>query len=568
MDKRRNDPVRDYYQYTTDHTLRLCTSLVSGINANGKYDDWIREIGSTDHTTICNAAFDYSAKRVRGVDEFFEDYIVYNLLRKSPFLRVKNDPEANAREKFFLAESTCKDTNKRVLSALSQPGSALLQPLGLAHLLQVAQKKIERVLGKFDWDVVISGCDFGPGASTRLPRSRSVLQEKVSGNLHVTGPLEPLFRAYQKHKPGMFEDCEVVVGNKIVFVPKDAKTLRTIAIEPDFNMFVQKAIGKRIRRRLLTRTKERIDLNDQTVNQKLARLGSLGYDFATIDLSAASDTVSYELVAALLPEDWLNALLLTRSPVGVLDGKTIRYNKFSSMGNGYTFELETLIFWAIGKSVSQLFGTGTESVFVYGDDIIFSKTYAPFLIDALAMCGFSTNTAKTFVSGPFYESCGKHFYEGTDVTPLYVDKVPQRQPECIALSNEIMLLASRLGNGLYRDARLRNCFETSLAYLRPWLRNPTGPVSLKGNCLIGDFDEARPRRSRRFDGYKVRCLVETAETRPFRCMDLAVRASLFTLELRKYDDGTLSTSEVLTGVRRYRSKDVVVQEWSYLGPWL
>jgi hypothetical protein len=86
--------------------------------------------------------------------------------------------------------------------------------------------------------------------------------------------------------------------------------------------------------------------------------------------------------------------------------------KFSSMGNGFTFELESLIFWALSKSVSDF-------VSVYGDDIIVDSTCRDRFVDLFRFCGFTTNESKSFWSGPFRESCGKHYFQGTDVTPIY-----------------------------------------------------------------------------------------------------------------------------------------------------
>lgn len=141
------------------------------------------------------------------------------------------------------------------------------------------------------------------------------------------------------------------MGNKVTTVPKNSKTDRVIAIEPLMNMYVQKGIGGAIRHSLRS---VGINLNDQTSNQRLAREGSLQGKLATVDLSSASDSVSLLLVEELLPPDWVAAIKLCRSPCGVLpDGSVINYQKVSSMGNGFTFELESLIFWAACSSVCQ-----------------------------------------------------------------------------------------------------------------------------------------------------------------------------------------------------------------------
>jgi hypothetical protein len=59
---------------------------------------------------------------------------------------------------------------------------------------------------------------------------------------------------------------------------------------------------------------------------------------------------------------------------------------------------------------------------VYGDDIVVRKSIAREVITLLAKVGFKTNARKTFVEGPFRESCGSNWYKGEDVTPMTLDR--------------------------------------------------------------------------------------------------------------------------------------------------
>jgi hypothetical protein len=168
---------------------------------------------------------------------------------------------------------------------------------------------------------------------------------------------------------GPRQPVKLVKGNSIITVPKNYKTDRTIAKEPCMNIYIQKGIGRCIRKRL---KRVGIDLDDQKRNQEGARIGSLDGSLATIDLSMASDTVALELVSFLLPNDWWWALEQCRSPVGVLpSGELVAYQKISSMGNGFTFELESLLFWAICQQVACSNINETDCrILVYGDDIV------------------------------------------------------------------------------------------------------------------------------------------------------------------------------------------------------
>lgn len=201
-------------------------------------------------------------------------------------------------------------------------------------------------------------------------------------------------------------------SNKVAFVPKDLTSLRTIAVEPALNVQLQLGVHE-----YLTPILRSIgcDITDQTRNQELARLGSVDGSLFTMDLSAASDSISRALVHQLLPPDWGTFLHALRCSHGVLpDGSEIEYEKFSSMGNGATFALETLVFYALTRAVAP---TGTVSV--YGDDIIAPTPYYHDLERLLSEVGLSVNSDKSFVEGPFRESCGADWYNGRLVTPTY-----------------------------------------------------------------------------------------------------------------------------------------------------
>lgn len=224
--------------------------------------------------------------------------------------------------------------------------------------------------------------------------------------------------------------------NKIVCVPKNAKTDRTIAIEPTLNGFIQKGIDLVLRGKLY---RIGIDLSSQALNQALARLGSLSGNYATIDLSAASDSVSIQLVRELLPPEWFVLLDATRSPAYIdPKGQIRRYEKFCSMGNGFCFPLETLIFRAAVEYVMSVTSVHRDrTVAVYGDDIIVPQETALLLLEVLRDLGFKHNEDKTFIVGGFRESCGADYFFGVNVRPIYIKKPLIPGPQCYPLLNEL-----------------------------------------------------------------------------------------------------------------------------------
>jgi hypothetical protein len=209
----------------------------------------------------------------------------------------------------------------------------------------------------------------------------------------------------------------IIMPGELTTVPKNAKIDRCIIIEPTANTFMQLAIGSYIKRRLKDNG---CDLYDQTKNKHLAYLGSVSGDLATIDLSSASDTVAMNLVLELLPPEWFNLLESWRTgQIFVKNHGLVEQQKFSSMGNGYTFELESLIFYSLSWAVCTQMKVDTTRLSCYGDDIIIPTICSKKLYEVLSDCGFIVNTDKSYTDGSFRESCGSDFLSGINIRPFY-----------------------------------------------------------------------------------------------------------------------------------------------------
>lgn len=392
-------------------------------------------------------------------------------------------------ERFHEAERLCFETNQRLaVEGFKGPHE---------QTILFAQRIAARILGTFSWDAAAEGFDFGPGASTRLRRRQSDAAFKFSGSPETTVGNAILADAairsipvWQQTLPDLGDAgigyCKIVAGNRIVTVPKNYKTDRTIAIEPCMNMYVQKGIGALMRRRLKAAG---CDLDDQTRNQRLAMVGSLTNRLATIDLSMASDTVSRVFVQKFIRPDWLEALEQSRSPFGVLpSGEKTFYQKFSSMGNGYTFELESLIFYSLALAHTLLSGEEVNRVSVYGDDIILPSAVAESFVGLLLDVGFRTNAKKSYWTSPFRESCGKHYYHGRDITPFYVRRPVKKLTDLFLLHNNLQRWAWRSGRG---DAVAPLLHK--LRYLAPakW-RKPRLPDGFGDGAFIGTFPMVEP----------------------------------------------------------------------------
>lgn len=312
---------------------------------------------------------------------------------------------------------------------------------------------------------------FGPG---------SVQERGVRGRIDKLSSLQfdPLINRFLFHghigKYGLGEDLGIdikkVIPNwyqwqeasdpssriaRIRFVPKNLKVSRSICMEPNTLMFFQQAVLREIRRAIRKSDFNRfIRFEDQTRNQRLAFEGSYTSECDTIDLSAASDSVSLKLVKSIFPPSWLIPMITTRShSVYLPDNTIVRLNKFAPMGSALCFPTQSIIFasvcimaairrvyekekavipicdW-IPQNISRVVRLFKDEcsydrkrfqpLAVYGDDICVDSSLTQDVVSILSRLGFEINISKSFTdSQAFRESCGKYYLSGTDITPLY-----------------------------------------------------------------------------------------------------------------------------------------------------
>lgn len=339
--------------------------------------------------------------------------------------------------KWLATEQHNDATNDRLLGV--DPGFNILPRVPYETFMRTVSRIVTDVIGEVPPDDCLNG-SFSGGATTSRRRSLAHPSQKYVGEAHVTSRALNLAQAAIGQSASDLwvrlrgsDELTIVPGNVLFTVPKNAEIDRCACKEPDLNMYLQKGVGDFIRRRL---RRFGIDLNDQSRNRSLARTGSVDGSLATIDLSSASDSISYELVAQCLPTLWFTLLCDLRSPITIIDGVEHVNSMFSSMGNGFTFELESLLFYAIARATA--YHTGTPGILsVYGDDIIIPVSMAHDYIFVLSFLGFDTNVEKSFISGPIRESCGGHFINGYDITPFYIRKPIDSLIDCILVANQL-----------------------------------------------------------------------------------------------------------------------------------
>lgn len=445
-------------------------------------------IRSRDFGSIINLADSIGETEYSSVAMHYAMNQLAALIRKYPFsFPIPGiDPEKRAIEKFLKSERLCGRYN--LIHRLERK----LGRRRFSFARDVMRDWIRQVIGSSpNYEAIWKLCGFGPGASVGVSGNATHLARKfLEPSWSVTPAAYPYALAalrcqprvwelllttelspYYSVDPDLFdqrlrERVQWVSHNNITLVPKTAKVHRTIAVEPLLNSYVQKGVDEFLRQRLF---RFGIDLKDQSRNQRLAREGSLDGDdaYCTIDLSSASDTISFELAKDLLPPDWFAMLNAIRSPCYKLEGKVYPYQKFVSMGNGFCFPLETLIFSSVCVAASVI-NHQTPDFSVYGDDIIVRKPVFQSVLHLLRNIGFRHNSDKTFFEGPFRESCGADWYLGEDVRPVTLDY------ELDSLSNLI-----KFHNLTYRSERtttfffgireiIRELVPRSLRFSRPY----------------------------------------------------------------------------------------------------
>lgn len=435
------------------------------------------------------------------------------LVSKNPWLFDGSSEVAdrNALQKWLEAEAQCKIVNDTFCDVLKE--------FKTRSLLETARHFVHKILGP----LTIGTPDFGPGASFLLKGKDATLVSKLETLPECTALAHRHVYEIMKNQPhyalssGMVNrekgslsvattKLPLVPGNRLAFVPKTVTVSRAMCIEPLGNLFAQKAYSDIIRKCL---KKWGLDLGlsysgveRQLLHREWARSASIDGNYATIDLSSASDTIATEFVRFMLPPDWFEVLDQIRCRRTVLPSGELHSNeKFSSMGNGFTFELETLLFYSLVLACRYTFGNKGDIASVFGDDIIVHRNYAEELVTLLSKCGFTVNQDKSFLDGPFRESCGGDFLNGVSVRPVFFKMTTEAKATfhekivfLYQLANRLLECCYALGSGTILDVRFRSIWARIIRAI-PQRFRCFGPRELGDDVLTLPGNEQEYRSS-------------------------------------------------------------------------
>ena len=506
-----------------------------------------------DYLSLIKYSFNYTEL----VESFISDDIFYArqiqaLFSKQDYIDLGINTSKVAFDKFLACEEKCLETNNRLSTNASLESD-------VAIVSHYAQRKIASILGdlpnlgSFDFS-------FGPGATTSVKKAQShplvKLESSLTCSRNTLFSIPDLLEEAPNWRNSKVSNNRYILSpsiSKLVFVPKTSLTDRPIGVEPTLNGFFQKGFGSYIKKRLL---KFGIDLFDQSWNRSLAYRGSNDGTLATIDLSSASDTISYMTVLNLLPQPWFTLLESVRSSELVYDGKVYDLERFSSMGNSYTFELESLIFYSLSYGVCEYLNLDRDrqNLSVYGDDIIINVKAVDLLYKVLEYYGFEVNSKKSFTSGPFRESCGADFLSGIDIRPFYLKT---------QINDRVLFV---MHNWFLRSGE-NKLASICKSYVLPHNRL-FGPDGFGDGHLIGTYRLRTSRKLRRlgFEGgvfdtfslkprrlFKLRKLLEKSYVYPLYCTYVS-------------DPEVESDHEVVPGTRGYHRLSIYTLKRSIFRP--
>jgi hypothetical protein len=219
--------------------------------------------------------------------------------------------------------------------------------------------------------------------------------------------------------------------SRTLLVPKDHKSLRTIACEPTWTQWTQQGYMGVLMRVIedFPLFRGRITFRSQVTQHALIRKNQ---DAATIDLSDASDAIRWKHVLMMIKDlevrEWIAKL---RTPVTSFQGVLYPTIGVFPMGAALCFPFETLVFASLVCAYS-LAETGRLPRYwgVFGDDIIIPDTLYGGFCSFLQRIGFKPNLSKSFCGTFFVETCGLYLYKGIDITPIKIKKIPPTSPQC------------------------------------------------------------------------------------------------------------------------------------------
>jgi hypothetical protein len=413
-----------------------------------------------------------------GVAEFKASYQLKSVLKRYRYQTdIYSDQELSnmAIAKFTETQCRIEGTNLDEL------------PANVQLILNLASIYIADCLGVYSDEEHRHLCKFGKRATVGVPARAAT--EAARWELPISGSIEQI--AWFDSEMGQIQcvqdywanqrssdldkrsTYQVTSSLRLTLVPKTFKSLRAIMPNTTIGSYMSYGLGEIMRLRLKDKGFDIRSL--QTRHRILASRGSVTGKLVTADLSSASDSISVALVERLFPSDWVKILHQSRiRTVDLPNGQSVESLTFCTMGIGYTFPLQTLVFLSLLKAIEQTMFRRSDrrTISVYGDDMIYHTRMHKEVVAVFESLGFVINIDKTFHEGHFRESCGGDYYHGVDVRPFQ----PQSGPASVSKTAYEAILYKYINTLLVRWSEYE--IEKTLLYLCSELEEVTGSVKL------------------------------------------------------------------------------------------
>lgn len=480
MKKQKPDKRRFYVSFSdTDNAnilLRIADLLLQKIGIDAKFNT----LPDLQRFLVNELPVDYN----RPHREVVVTRQLHALYSKNPSWPTSVNPTLKAYNDFSIIEDSCKKMNQAICeNRLDYDTNTLLN---------VAKRRMKRLLYSCP-SLNDLNLTFGSGSNSGVAINNNSSELKLGAHPTISssaqGALQTLWNQIPLYAFQHVWTARTAAG-KVAFIPKNHKTDRTIMLEPSLNTMVQRGIGTYMKDIML---ESGINLRDQTVNRNRARVGSISGEYATIDMTSASDYICYFLVKELLDEEWFELLNTWRTPDAILkDPLSGRFSyhtleKFSSMGNGFTFELQSAIFYCLAYAVCKE-AKVTPDISIFGDDLIVPTSVAGKIFDLFEKIGFVPNREKSYCEGDFRESCGGDYLRGINIRPFYVkDKM---SPAVLTIFHNFALRTGMTDLALLLASYIPEAFRLF------------GPCAFgDGHLHVPSFIGTKHKRSNGFCGY-------------------------------------------------------------------
>lgn len=482
-----------------------------GINPSVLYQHLLNDLEAAGHGSSIDRDVDHEPNA---------ELFAVNALKKSIFSKFRDDidPQAEARalREFMHANLACMrwvpkrvSHNTRLSAALGELQAAFNKcfelPDGTIIDFYQACGSMQRpgpgvAVGSDGNDFYTKVADGPMGFETQSCEDM-FLETVLCGDLEAT----------TEESRANFHGYQRVGASKLGFAPKKREISRITVSQASGNMLLQLGAGSLLEEILASQFN--LSLTSQpSLNAELARRGSLGNGYATVDLKMCSDLQSrmmyYWLFLHKGPFRYLD--MIRSKAVLMPSGFCHKLHMFGENGTGFTFPLQTLLFACVIRAVYRVLDIpfkknslamkrkivgipfdaidpclherfGTECIEtsapgnwgVFGDDLIVVERAVPLLFEVLGWLGLVVNEDKSYWKGDFRESCGSDYFQGVNVRGVYCKSL-RTNARRLTLFNRLSAWSANHGIMLH----------DTLAYLQKYVHADPVPIWESGDAGI------------------------------------------------------------------------------------